>query len=76
MSQSFLSGIIYFLKRIMYLLTLCDLHFQMSSKIKCKTSFQDDWLTNNLVSGYKKLKEMYIVLNVEFDEKLYLIPRN
>ena len=25
----------------------------------------------NLVPGYKKLKEMYIVLNVEFVQKLY-----
>ena len=25
----------------------------------------------NLVAAYKKLKEMYIVLNVEFAQKLY-----
>ena len=30
-----------------------------------------DWQTVNLVAGYKKLKEMYIVLNVEFAQKLY-----
>ena len=44
----------------------------MSSKIKYKASFQDDWLANNeLVPGYKKFEEIYIVLNVEFAQKLY-----
>ena len=38
----------------------------MSSKIKYKTSFQRDLLADN-----EKLKEMYVVLNVEFAQKLY-----
>ena len=29
------------------------------------------WQTMNVVPGYKKLKEMYIVLNAEFAQKLY-----
>ena len=29
------------------------------------------WQTRNLVAVYKKLKEMYIVLNVEFAQKLF-----
>ena len=41
----------------------------MSSKTKYKTSFQDDWLANNEFSTW--LQEMYIVLNVEFAQKLY-----